>query len=91
MLAAPFDKSAQNVRFSRCQHALEVQIQFHARQLEQMREQEFGLESRGLDAFFAEKIRALLNCLKDGHAEILNWNRPMQNLFGWQHFYRGCA
>ena len=90
-LAAAFDEFAQRVRFRRREHALEVQIQFHARQLEQMREQEFGLQSRRLDIFFAEKIRALLNRLKDGHAEILNWSRPIQKFFGREYFYHGRA
>jgi hypothetical protein len=49
------------------------------------------LQARGLDAFFAKEIRALLNRFKNGHAEILSWNRPIKNLFGRQHFYRGCA
>jgi hypothetical protein len=49
------------------------------------------LQARGLDTFFAKEIGALLYRFKNGHAEILNWNHPVQNLFGWQHLYLGCA
>jgi hypothetical protein len=49
------------------EHAVEIQIQFHARQLEQMREEQFGLQARGLDIFFGEKFRAFLNRFEDGH------------------------
>jgi hypothetical protein len=90
-LAAAFDKFAQRVGFRRREHALEIKIQLHARQLEQMREEQFGLQSRRLDVFLAEKFRAFLNRFKDGHAEILNLNRPIQNFFSWQLVYRGCA
>ena len=37
-LATAFDEFTQRVRFRRGEHALEIQIQFHARQFEQMRE-----------------------------------------------------
>ena len=66
--SAAFDEFAQRVRFRRGEHALEIQIQFHARQLEQMREQEFGLQARRLDALLGEKFRALLNGFKNRHA-----------------------
>ena len=71
-LAAAFDEFAQRVRFRRGEHALEIQIQLHARQLEQMREQEFGLQARRFNAFFGEKFRALLNRFENGHADSLN-------------------
>ena len=71
-LSAAPDEFAQAVHFRRCKHALEVQIQFHARQFEQMREQQFGLQARRLNAFFGEKFRALLNRFKNRHARSLN-------------------
>jgi len=57
-LAPAFDEFAQRVRFRRGEHALEIQIQLHARQLEQMRQQQLGLQARRLDAPFGEKFRA---------------------------------
>ena len=62
-------------------HALEVQIQFHARHFEQMREQKFGLQPRRLDAFFAKEIRAFLNRFEDGHAINLNSIARKQSQF----------
>ena len=44
--APTLDEFAQPVRFHRRQSALEIQIQFHARHFEQMREQQFGLQAR---------------------------------------------
>ena len=35
-----------------------------------MREQQFGLQARRFDAFFAEKFRAFLNRFEDGHGKI---------------------
>jgi hypothetical protein len=37
-----------------------------------MREQEFGLQARRINAPFGEKFRALLNRFEDGHAASLN-------------------
>ena len=72
VLAAAFDEFAQRVRFRRCERALEIQIQFHARHFEEMREQQFGLQARRFDAFFGQKFRAFLNRFEDGHAASLN-------------------
>ena len=89
-LAAAFDEFAQRVRFRRREHTLEIEIQFHSRQLEQVREKKFYLQARRFDTFFAEKIRALLNRFKNGHVKNLNRNCPIQNLFGRIHFYHDC-
>jgi Raf kinase inhibitor-like YbhB/YbcL family protein len=37
-----------------------------------MREKQFGLQARRFDAFFGQKIRALLDCFKNRHADNLN-------------------
>jgi Raf kinase inhibitor-like YbhB/YbcL family protein len=37
-----------------------------------MREKQFGLQARRFDAFLGQKIRALLNCFKNRHADNLN-------------------
>ena len=50
--ATAFDEFTQRVRFRRGERAFEIQIQLHARQPEQMREQEFGLQARRFDALF---------------------------------------
>ena len=71
MLAATFDKFAQGIGFGWRQCALEIQIQFHARHLEQVREEKFNLQARRLDVFLAEKIRAFLDRFEDGHARSL--------------------
>ena len=39
-----------------------------------MREQEFGLQARRINALFGEKFRALLNRFENGHADSLNQN-----------------
>ena len=69
-LATALDEFAKAVHFRRGECALEVQIQFHAWQLEQMCEQEFGLQARRLDAFFGEKFRALLDRFENRHAML---------------------
>ncbi len=72
VLAAALDEFAQRVRFRRRERALEIQVQFHARQVQEMREQQFGLQARRFDAFFGQKLRTFLNRLEDGHAASLN-------------------
>ena len=79
-LSAAFDEFAQRVRFRRGEHALEIQIQVHAGQLEQMREQEFRLQARRINALFGEKFRALLNRFEDGHAASLNQNDVLEQV-----------
>ncbi len=67
-LAAAFDEFAQRIRFRRGERALEIQIQFHARQFEQMRQQEFGLQARRINALLGEKFRTFLNGFENRHA-----------------------
>jgi hypothetical protein len=45
-----------------------------------MREQEFGLQARRLDAFFGEKFRALLNRFENRHADNLNQNDALEQV-----------
>src|SRR5580700_2283351 len=70
--AAAFDQFAQGIGLHRREHAVEIQVQFHARQLEEMREQQFSLQTWRLDIFFAEELRAFLNRFEDGHTQRLN-------------------
>ena len=71
-LGTALDEFAKAVHFRRGERALEIQIQLHARQLEQMREQELGLQARRPDAFLREEFRALLDRFENGHARSLN-------------------
>jgi hypothetical protein len=41
-----------------------------------VRQEEFSVQARRFDAFFAEEIRAFLNGFKNGHAPNLKQNRP---------------
>jgi hypothetical protein len=68
---AALDEFAQAVGFRRRQHAPEIEIQLHARELELMREEQLGVEARRLDALFAEEIRAFLNRFENGHEYFL--------------------
>ncbi len=73
--------SSRSRRFHRRQSALEIQVQFHARHFQQMREQQFGLQARRFDIFFAEKFRAFLDRFEDGHTRSLNSNAGDKILF----------
>src|SRR5438552_3398375 len=68
-LAAAFDQRTELFGFGGRERALEVQVEFHARQLEQIGEERFGLEPRRFDPFFRQKSRAFLNALKHRHAQ----------------------
>src|SRR6185437_6540069 len=68
-LGAAFYEIAESGCFAFGQGALEVQVELHARQLENVREEQFGLQSRGLDIFFCQELGAFLNALKDGHVQ----------------------
>ena len=65
--AAP-DEFPQGIGFRRGQHAVEIEVQFHARQLEQMRQEQFRVQARRTHLFFAEKFRAFLDGFENGHA-----------------------
>ena len=71
--------SRKRIRFRRRQHAVEIQIQFHARHLEQMREEQLRLQARRLDVFFGEKFGAFLNRFEDGHDHSLCGNERLNN------------
>jgi hypothetical protein len=68
-LSAAFDEFAKRVSFGFAQRALEVQIQLHARNLQDVREQQLGLQPWRVDIFFGQEFRAFLNALKDRHCE----------------------
>ncbi len=78
-LAAAFDEITERIRFHRRQYSLKIQIQLHARHLEQMSKQQVGLQARGLDTFFGKKFSAFLNRFEDGHATNLVLIRRMQS------------
>ena len=78
--ATALDEFAKAVHFRRCKYALEIQIQFHSRQFEQMRQQQLDLQTRRFDAFFDQEIRALLNRFEDGHAASLNQNDVLEQV-----------
>ena len=77
-LSPPANHLAQCVHFRRRERALEIQIQFHSRHFEQMREKQFGLQARRFDAFFGQKIRALLNGFENRHKANLNQNDMLE-------------
>lgn len=58
--------------------ALEVQIKLHARDLEQVGEEKLGVQARGLDAFFGEKIDAALDGLQNGHGNTIGFGAEVQ-------------
>ena len=68
--AAPLDKFAERVGFRYGQDAVKIQIQLHARHLEQVREERFRIEARRLDSLLGEETRAFLNRLEDSHGEF---------------------
>jgi hypothetical protein len=65
--AAADQEFAEGVLLFSGKNALEIQVQFHAGSLEDMREQQFGVQARGFNAFFGEKINPMLDGLQDGH------------------------
>ena len=65
--AAAFDEFAQGIGLRGREGAVEIEVQFHARHFEEMGEEEFRLQARGLDIFFAEEIGAFLDRFEDGH------------------------
>jgi len=79
-LAAALDQLAKLVQFLRREGAFEVQIELHARHLEQMRQKQFHLEARRVHAFFGQKIRALLDDFKHRHPPNLKAKRAVQSL-----------
>lgn len=77
-IAPALDEFPQFFEFSFGENALEVQIQFHAWHLQEMREQQLNLQSRRFDSFLREKFRAALDDFEDGHGARLGFVRPVQ-------------
>ena len=67
-LAAALDQVAQAVGLLGGELLFEVEIELEAGQLEQMAEEQFGMETRGFDSFFLKEIRALANHFENGHS-----------------------
>ena len=68
-LAAALDERAESGEFGFSQKPLEIEVEFHARHLEDVREEKFDLEAGGINAAFGEVIGAALDGFQDGHAE----------------------
>ena len=68
-LAAAFNQFTHGAEFRRQQCALEVQIQLHARQLEQVGQQQFRLQPGRINPLFGQELRAALNGFKNRHTE----------------------
>ena len=66
-LPAAFDQLTESTFFFARKRALEIQIQLHARDFKQVRQQEFRLEPRGIDTFFCKELGAALNDFENGH------------------------
>lgn len=69
--AAALDEFTKLAGFAGGENALEVEVQFHAGELQEMGEEQLGLQARGLDAFFGEEIGAFLDGFEDGHGSRL--------------------
>ena len=54
---------------SRREGALKIEVQAHARLLEQVRQQQFGLEPGRVHALPGQELRAALNGFQDRHAD----------------------
>src|SRR5204863_3664474 len=63
---------AERLQLRFLQNTLEIQINLHARHLQQMRDDQFDLQSRRLNAFFREKLGAALNDFENCHCAE-NW------------------
>lgn len=74
--AAADDGFAERVGFSGGQGALEIQVEIHARHLEEVGQEQLGLQARGFDAAFGQKIGALLYRFQDGHGRKLCFSCP---------------
>ena len=66
-LAAAPDEFAQAVNLRRREHALELEIQPHARLLEQMCQQQFRLQPGRIYPLLGQELRAALNGFKNRH------------------------
>ena len=82
--AAPADEFANGADFVRGELAIEVEVEIHARHFEKVREKEFGLQTRRVDALAAEELGAALNDFENGHRRKLRANEsgPKRKEFG---------
>ena len=77
-LAATLDQFAECGQFRVGQRALEIQVEFHARKLEDVRQQQLCLQARRVHPALREKRRAFLNDLKHRHARSVGGRRKVQ-------------
>src|SRR5215470_13338660 len=71
-LTAPFDQLAETLEFRLRKFALEIQIELHARHLEQMRQQQFRLQPRRIHALVLQKFGAALDDFQNGHWQTVS-------------------
>ena len=70
-LAAPPHQLAHRVEFRLGKGALEVQVELHARQFEEVREQQFRLQTWRVHVLPGQEFRAFLNDFKHCHARAV--------------------
>ena len=66
-VAAAADEFAQVIDFFGGEDALELEVELHARELEDVRQQQLGLEAGRVNALFRQEFGAALNGFKNGH------------------------
>ena len=66
-LAAPLDEFAKVINLRRREHPLKLEVQPHARLLEQVRQQQFRLQPGRINPLFDQELRAALNSFKNCH------------------------
>ena len=66
-LAAAPDEFAKAVNLRRREHPLKREVQPHARLLEQVRQQQFRLQSRRINPLLGQELRAALNGFQNRH------------------------
>ena len=70
-LAAPPHQGAHRVQLRIRKRAVEVQVELHARQLEEVREQQLGLQTRRFYVLPSQELRTFLDDLKHCHAHAM--------------------
>lgn len=68
--AAFLDERSQLPGLGLGEAARKIQVEIQPRDFEQMRDQEFGLQTRRADPLFAQELRAALNHFQDRHSVI---------------------
>ena len=71
VLAAPLHQLADRVQLRLGKGALEVQVEIHARQLEEVREQQFRLQPWRVHVLPGQERRTFLDDLKHCHARAV--------------------